>query len=684
MATIKNAAPRSILEGIRDASIGVVLPEAESVPMHLPHVFLFTERGPREPQLVSGAYLTRLYGARSFDPREKFANHQTILANVINGRGNAMMVQRLVPADAKVAGLRISLDLLADNVPQYQRDVSGAYILDANGAPTTTGASAPGHIGKLVVSAIPANGFGQGTEGVGSQLSSGAVQSRLIPIMDLSVSHEGAYGNLLGLRLSAPTVNSSIPVDGDLVNEIKSALYRIQFVERPDANSLPNVVLNNYGEQYVEFSFKEGAINTKTDSMLFVDDVVIDSYQELSAVETPPVFGPFGKMHVYHDKLQEVLEDIYAQESTYGRLPATGAEHMINIFTGVDYNGIPFSSYIVKGPLNGGVLFNENTTHYAQGGVDGDLSLTNFDTMVGNVCANYGTGEFPFLDSAKYPQSAIWDSGFTIATKKKLLTPIGLRKDIYVILSTQDVSAPQNTAAQESSTAVALRAAARLFPESEVHGTSVCRALVIGHSGKLLNSQYKGLLPLTIEFADKVARWMGAGSGVMKDGIGFDIPPYNQISMFKADTVNCTYKPSEVRNRDWDAGLVWVQNYDRRSLFFPGIQTVYDEDTSIMNSAVNMMIAVELEKVADRTWRDLTGISSLTVEQFIERSNTLIEEKTKDRFDGRVIVRAETYMTEADNRRGYSWACQIHMYGNNMRTVGTFTIVPHRAEELDQ
>jgi len=96
-----------------------------------------------------------------------------------------------------------------------------------------------------------------------------------------------------------------------------------------------------------------------------------------------------------------------------------------------------------------------------------------------------------------------------------------------------------------------------------------------------------------------------------------------------------------------------------------------------------MQIAVELEKVCQRVWRDLTGNSSLTNEQFIERSNRLIEQRTSGRFDQRVVIVPETYYTADDAVRGYSWSCNINMYANNMKTVGTFTVVARRREELE-
>ncbi|MNV13847.1 hypothetical protein D3C71_1045090 [compost metagenome] len=262
------------------------------------------------------------------------------------------------------------------------------------------------------------------------------------------------------------------------------------------------------------------------------------------------------------------------------------------------------------------------------------------------------------------------------------MTVLGKRKDMYVVLSTQDVSAKQNTPSEESSIAVALRTAARMYPESEIYGTPVCRGIVIGHSGYLINSQWTKLTPLTIEFAAKSARYMGAGNGVWKSAQSFSISPANQVTMFR--NVNASFKKVDVRSQDWENGLVWVQNYDRRSLFFPAFQTVYDDDSSILNSFFNMAIAVELEKIADRAWRDLVGIDSLTPEQFIARSNRLISERAAGRFDGRVVIEVDTFLTAADTQRGYSWSCNIIMYGNNMMTVGSFTIVARRREDLDQ
>lgn len=686
MSTILNAAPKAILTGVKDESGGTLPVVPEQIPTHLPHVFMYAEKGPLEPQLVSGGSATRMFGAKSFDLRSKYANHQTVLANIVNGNGNAMVVQRLKPEDAAPpATLALALEVVVADVPVFQRESDDSLSLDVDGEPIPTGETVLGHKMRWVLREIADGVIGTGVTMAGSLTGATGEQSTIYPIVDLQVSDFGSHGNLKGLRLWAPTTASPTnPASEEVIYDQNSFLYRIQLIERPDAKTQPNVVETIAGSRSLEFSFKEGTINTRVDRELFIEQILLDAYRDLDI--QPKQFGPFNDLFVYHDNLQSVLDMVYAGEQAYQPEWPTDVEegrHLVNLIGGKNVAGAPYHTIQVVGKADGGIELTPNSNHYAQGGSDGSLDNVTFDGLVANQVANYGDLEYSFMDSAMWPQSIIYDTGFTLETKKKLLTPIGRRKDIMVVLSTQDITSPgsrQNTAEEESSVAIALRAAARLYPESEVFGTPVCRALVIGHSGYLLNSQYKGLMPLTIEMADKMSRFMGAGNGIWARDRGFDTAPYNQINMFK--DVNCTYKPQNVYDKDWDSGLVWVQNFDRRSLFLPAVQTVYDDSTSVLNSAINAMIIVEVEKVAERAWRELTGTSKLTRDQFIERSNALIAEKTQGRFDDRVIVVPNTYFTDVDEALGYSWSCDISLFLNNMMTVGTYTIIARRRSDF--
>lgn len=706
MQTIRNAAPNPILRGIRDESGRPPVNQPELIPAHLPHVFLFTERGSTEPQLVSGDAMLRHFGAKSFEYRGRYANHQTAMVNTINAEGNRMMVQRLVPPGANpAASLRLSVDMMKDEVTLYERDEEGKYKLDEEGDRIPTGDTAEGIVlrwmtepiikedddGRLLEKGDPRlnesgaqrileDRIGDAATSTGEMTNTEGEQSTIYPIMDVEVKDFGSYGNRMGFRLSAPTVDSDIPADVDTIEEQLAYLYRISFVERDENTSTPRVLENLWGERSVDFSFKEGVINEQTDQELHIDEAVVPRFEQEAVDGLTEIRSPIGRIHVYN-ALETVLEEAHSLEAARGTVDADPEyKHMVNVFTGHDHNGIPYDAVEVRGPADDGILLTEHSTHYCTGGFDGKMTFDTFDEEVAYQLKNYGDLENKFLDDAIYPQSVLYDSGFTLETKKEFFVPMGRRKDVYVVLSTQDVSQPQNRPSEESSIAVALRTAARMYPESEVYGTSTCRAIIHGHSGYLLDSPYKKLLPLTIEFAQKCAAYMGAGNGSWISGQAFDMPGNNRVRMFKG--VNADWQKYNVRSRDWDNGLVWVQNYDRRSLFWPGVQTAYDDDTSVLNAAANMFIAVELQKVALRTWRDLTGISYLTNDQFIERSDGLIKEKSDGRFDGRVVIVPETFYTANDEQRGYSWSCNIHMYAPNMKTVGTFTVVAHRMSDL--
>lgn len=697
MKNIINAAPYANLLGMQDVSGRAPVREPEALPTHLPHVYIFAEKGPTLPQLASGDTINSLYGHKTLDPRSPYFNHASVLLNILQGKANSCMIQRVIPADAgPKARLLLSVDIVEESaVPQFERNADGSFKLTAGGAKipvTGAGATAPGHVVKWVLNdwnnGTSDDAYGAVQSQTGSLVSTTSEQSTIFPILEFEANFVGAYGNNLGLRLSAPHAGSPAPMNDSVAELIKAYLFRLQLVSRADATVTPQVVETRFGEQFIDFAFKPDAVNTKNDTEVSLEDIFLPSYQDLDSPGLPAEYGPFGRFHIYRDNLETVLAMIGSAEAPMGLLPEATMDsnsqylYHVNPFTGTDFAGVPYYTLQIKGPLDGGLSFNDNSTHYAAGGSDGTLNDATFDALVKGELLAYGQGEADLLDSALYPQSIMYDTGFTYDTKLAMLTPLGRRKDVAVVLSTQDISLPQNTAAEESSMAVSLRTAARNYPESEIYGTKVCRALVVGHSGHLINHKYKGLLPLTIELAAKLADYMGAGNGRWKNGLGPDQFPNNQITMFR--DVNVTFKAATVRAKDWDNGLIWAQNFDRRSLFFPALQTVYEDDSSILNSAINMLGAVELQKVCERTWRQLTGISSLTPEQFIERSNKLIAADVEGRFDGRFVIVPETYFTEADTQRGYSWSCKINQYGPNMMSVGTFTVSAARRSDLGQ
>jgi hypothetical protein len=699
MNPIVNGSPQYIIQGFQDLSGRAPVYDPVQLPSHLAHIFLYAEKGGSTPVMAVGDAFTSHFGSNTLNPQGKYYNHASVLASTIMNRGNAIMAHRIIPSDAAPpARLLLSLDIVADDIQQYTRDPdTQQFLRDQAGAKipvTGAGATIRGHRAKWVLNRWEGTEgdetFGTVTNKVGSLVNSDSDQSTLYPILELEVSSQGAYGNNIGLRLEAPTSASLAPLNTTLAEKVNSYLYRLQVVQRTDATSTAQQVALTTGDTTMDVSFVDKLVNPATTAKISFTDKFVQSYQTLNQSGFTDQYGPFNRTKIYRQNLNTVLAMIASEEVDYGLLPASTVEGMadylnlINVFTGTDLHSVPYYSFEVLGALQGGLAFSGTATHWAAGGSDGTMSDAAFDAAVRDQLLNYGTNGIDMLDLALYPQSCWYDSGFTLDTKLAAMTILGRRPDMWLVLSTQDVSQPQNTAADESAMAVALRTALRVYPESEIYGTGVCRGLVIGHSGHLLSDSYSSLLPLTIEFADRCANYMGAGDGKWKAGLGFDISPNNQVTMFNASTVNATFKSAQVRNTDWDNGLVWCQRFDTRSLFWPAVQTVYDDDSSTLNSPMTMFMACELVKVAFRTWADLTGRSDLTEEQLIERSDLLIQQRTRDRFDNRGRVIPETYFTADDTQRGYSWSTKMNLYSNTMRPVGSYVVVTRRLSDLSE
>lgn len=676
----RNSAPQLILNGFDDQSTRLQVAEAEPLPMHLPLFYTFAQRGPTTPQLVSGASLVNTYGDKTLDYRGPYATHATPFIRVANEAANAMLMVRLEPVGAAVATLRIGLDVLPKELPVYERDSNGFYVRDNEGALVETGEFTPGFIGRWVLEQV-IGGVGSAAPRAGS-MSEGVTQSQIYPIADVPVSSFGAWGTNLGIRLWAPTTLGADPIDDDLVAEQDAYIYRLQVVERLDNRNTPNVWKTIFDQPYVEFALKDGAINTRVESELFVDRVVQASYRNMEATPVAK-YGPFEQFFVYHNHVQTLSGLIFANESVLAdNLPeGEGNEYLINLFGATNVDGTPYHSFMLEGALDSAPEMVENATHYFLGGADGTMGMTAYNAAVKEALDTFHNGDILWEDMARYPFSAFYDSGFDLETKKSIAKIMGVRKDVHVAVGTQNVLEPALNTAEESSVAVALRAALRLYPESTLYGTVCCRAVIMAQSGLMFNSNWPYRVPGTLELLAKRCRYMGSADGIMKSPFSYDNNPVNLIE-YLYDISNPS-KSQSVRNRDWSNGLVWAQNYDRTRLFIPAFQTVYDRADSVLNSDINMQIAVELNKVCFRVWSRLVGNSQLTRDQFIQRSNELIIQETLDRFDGRVTIVPDTYFTDADDARGYSWSCRIHMYGNVMKTVKMATVVTHRLEDLE-
>jgi hypothetical protein len=683
-----NAAPYTNYLGIDDESIEQQALPAQEEPTHLPLFPLYTPWGPTEPTVVDVNGITALFGTDTLNPRSPFYTTQSFYAQTVLGQGNQGAVQRLIPSDAgPEARVLLSLDIVADTVQQYQRNSDGTFLLDSSGAKqpiTGAGATKAGYHARWVLNqwltTPTVEPFGQVATRVGALTATvGGTQSTLYPILEFQATFQGSFGNNLGLRLIAPTINDTVPASAAQQDRLSAVVYRLQMLQRASSFSSSTITNTQSGDSYAEFSLLPGAFDTVLDEDYDFTDMISSAWSNHGIPGNQPIYGPFESAHVYQSNLATILNLILAKEAGLGALDADATTYEVNAFTGVSVNAVPYYTLNLDDATDGGLIFTANSSVFAAGASDGTMTPASYDADAGTFFSSINGSQL--MDMAKYPFSTFYDSGYSMATKQALTSVLGARPDVNIIFTTQQILQAINTGAADSSAAAAIAAMVGNYPDSTVYGTAACRAMIVGGAGYLLPSYtYTGMIPLNIQIAKSFAAYMGAATGQWQNAVPPDENPGNIISMFRS--TNTVWKTALARSNDWTTGLVWTESFDTVSDYFPALASVYTNDTSILKGFMNVLVACDLIKIAHQVRKFLSGNSRLTDAQFIKRSNQLIQDAVKGRYDGRVSIIPNTYYTTQDQANGYSWSVNITMYGNNMKTVGSVTITARRQSEL--
>lgn len=716
MVMLYKATPRPILKGIRDESGRQLPAEVTQFPQHLPTYFALTQKSD-QVNIVGPVAAALLYGDKTFDKTSDFYNHQTVGINTCFKRANQAMIVPIKLPGATKASLRLGVELVAatvDNV-NVTRVIWHATPFNTN----STEGFMQGDVDDTYRDGSVSSALNNIKLGA---LLDGATEyytpSAYFPIMDLEVESKGSYGNDLALTIEAPTMRSTQPTDASIVETFKTFIYRVSLYQKFSEGGNPNLIYNKYSETATDFVLKPDFIYNEVN--LNVGEVLTEQYQVVDDLEKPPTYAPFSNVAIYQDNIETVAAMLGAEytvtavdssnntkDFTIPGIYATEDEmlknlYKINIFTGEDVYGDNYTTAdFTNSRKFDGVRFGKDSVIYAQGGSDNFPKLLGlvdklkllemYDSAVRDWCNNF-TDVNPLFDSAKYPTSNFWDTGFSIDTKKALMKPVGQHKRLWCTVATHIVAdyvdninktgwsyRGQLTGAEEIAIGMLLRSNALLVPESLEYGTPTVRVAICGRSGEMVDGSYRGRLPLTIELIDKVAGYFGRGSAILNSNQAFDVYPNNRVTMMK--NINITYQAGNVYNDSWDAGIMWVQHDDVKSTFFPAFRTVYPDDTSVLTSYITMICACYIERVCEIVWRKLVGNGKLTNDEFVEESDKLLSQELNGKFDNRFKIVPRTYYTSTDEILGYRWSTDIELYANNMKTVGIYTITSRRMSD---
>lgn len=726
MALFKNASPEVITLGAKDLSTRQIPSTEINSAQHCPLFYVFTRKGPVDKQLVDATNFNAAYGTDSLNEEMPYYNHATKFLTGCLSYNASCMVKRVIPKDAGVkANCTIYIDILPTKLVNYARNADGSlvpndksndYLINMEN-PVIDGyrvkfirehqtAGREDDLGKLKV--YPGTMVDEDT----------GTRSKMYPLIEARAKYQGDYYNNIGFSIGSLTGDA---VDEKIKSKVGALPFTLTLWTREKEGVTPTTLSTLYDEANVTFVFKAGAKNPDTKGRIDFERVFKTQwYNEKDPLLTKR-YEEYEDIHFYRNNFEEVCKMFLASEKPFISIKeqtwADGNQgstlswydfttddkklidndfYLVNPFScattkGVKYISVQYDDGITtKADNQVEINMANNVPVFLAGGSDGTLTNAMFEDQVVKDVEIYGDPTSKYQDLAVNVENIIWDSGFTLETKEALANFILCRKDTCVVYTTHDATKGKNTytLSETRARASALKTRLRLCPESTFYGTPVARSMVVCGTGLIRDTDGDERVPVTYDLMIKTCKMMGAGNGLWKLDYLFDSAKEgndaNPGSIITSMVdVEPAYIPSGTKPALWSTGINWVQPYNRESYHFPALKTIYEDDTSVLNSFFTVMALCTVTKINAEAFRKFTGTTSKTDAEFIAEVTEWTRQRMRDIFGGMIIPVVEVYLTEADKARGYSWNATTTLYGNNMRTKAVYTTILRRTQDLE-
>lgn len=726
MSLIKNASPEFIALGAKDLSTRVVLTEDTVLPQHIPLFFVHTKKGTEDRTVVNGSTFNSLFSNESLDPNGPYYNHQTRYLTAALAHNDSVMIQRIVGNDhGPKANFVLYIDILETNLVNYLRDSNGNYIPDENNEyrineeqPIVRGYKIK-WIKEWVSEEDKLNQhLGEYIAKPGTMVNEDGQPSMMYPIFEARASNYGKFYNTVGLAVGSQYGED---LNETFKEDTNSLPFNLYIYNRPTETSSPVVFDTLFGEPYAEFSFRDKAVYSITEQDVNINNVFASNWYNTINPDLPYVYPDIEGFYFYSDNYKIVTTMIVEKEknfvtnretvwgdnkksSTVGWYDFTSAlksevakqNYMINPFSlqtsrKVKYFTVQYDNRISTAKNKNRIEVNLTATTpiFLSGGRDGDMTDINFEKQVVKYVSKYNDKNSSYHDLAVNVENVIWDSGFTIPTKKELMQFIALRKDTVLVLSTHEarLGTKHASLSQTRAIGVSLKTRFKLTPESTYYNTPVARGMIVAGSALLRDGSTSDRVPITYEIMIKTSKLMGGKEGVWDTNMLFD-RVYDDINnsgsklQYMVD-VEPKHIPASVKPVLWSNGIVWAQPFDLSSYHFPGLQTVYDNDTSVLNSFFTAMALSVVTRKNAEAWRRFTGSTDMTDGEFTDMVETWLRNSTANIFGNMFYVTHDVYLTDNDKLRGYSWRQVSTLYGNNMKSKTVYTTQVARKSDLE-
>jgi len=708
MNLIVNASPQIVQLGTDDKSLKPTPPRPIEIPTHLPMVMGFASKGPYlTKELVDGARLIGLYGKETFDRNQPYYTHTTRLAELMSAAGNAMMYWRIVPDDNDtIANVTTYLDIIKDDVDVYTRNLDGSIAIDGNGDPIVA-STVQGYRLKVITEVNQEDvdiDMGTKMSKPGYMQDANGNTSVMYPLVEVRAKYKGKPYNNIGFTFNLPTADN---VNTSYIEGTLSLPYEFYMFKRADETATGVPIKSLFGSESQQFVFKKSAKDPVTNMPISLKDVT-DNWYNLENPLRDLVYPNIEDPYVYQTNFDLLTKEILEVEKDFINADVTTLDGtvmntstwldfvstsniddqfgIVNVFTAMSTKRVPAFTYkmddtaVTLAAGQSETYMSKSTPLYLGAGKDGTLNETTLEAGVNRIMEKFLDKNSEVMDPAVNLENATYDSGFTLPTKKSLVDFIAVRKDTFVGLSTREDNMNEKYVDLVTDRAIGLnlKAALSLAPESTYFGTPVARGMVVNGSGNDNLDPENRRYGLIMDIAYKTARMMGGQK--WKKELMFDRGDRNIILNYS--NIQPSFIPAGIKPDLWNVGLIWAQPYDLRAYSFPAMQSVYDNDTSVLNNIFMALALTTTEKVAAAAFRKFTGDVSSTPSEFIDEVETWMNNELDGKFAYIIETSVKAMITDFDEQRGYSWTVASKLYGNVMKTVMTHYIEAWNKEDM--
>lgn len=629
----------------------------EILPLFRPIFFMRAQQGPvGVPVWVNGTnQFIKTFGEGTLDSSTEYFSRESVYLSYLFSRQGAFVV-RMADASAKKGSAVLELQVKNTEVPQYETDDNGQFILTEDGEKkplTDDDGVAIKEDGVELKWSVRALADGETVANLKSTtVGTGGTSYTTYPILALQATSVGKYSNDIGVKLYVDVDN----IDETLAQNVASIPYTFGAVKKTYGQDTVSAILSNLQNNIETFVAKENQQDTRTARNVSFDQVISNYYNEDDL--------PF-KVKLYSDNIKAVGELVQIAEGD----DVITDPYLANLTAPYGVDGTPYTHVVMSGD-DDAIALNDSRIVYMQGGEDGALDDAAVETLTRQYLKDLVYPEI--LDQPRYPFTHIVDTGVSIQTKYAFIDFLGEHDAFKVILSTQDANLGRfNTKAEDLSTGSALYARCLLQPESIIKGTECCRAEIFQQAGYLANSSYAGIIPSTLDVMVKKSLYQSTGS-ITGTPTGL---PRSEITVFRE--WNWTPCDADHKQRSWDNGLNYFQHYDMTGIHWPAMRSVYRYDTSVLSSSNFTDAVVYTKHIARTNWSKFAGVE-MEFSMLKKQAESAVSGDLTYMLNGFYNNTVTFSQSDEEAKIGYISHCTIQLWGNPQQRVWKIDIECYR------